>query len=49
MANEEARLIPCLVFANKQDLPGALGATAMVEALGIAEHVNKKPVSLVRV
>ena len=49
LANEEARNIPCLVFANKQDLPKALGAAEIVEALGITEHVNKKPVSLVRV
>ena len=49
LANEEARQIPCLVFANKQDLPNALSAAALVEALGIADHVNKKPVSLVRV
>lgn len=49
LANEEARQIPTLVFANKQDKPGALGAAAIVEALGIGDHVNRKPVSLVRV
>ena len=49
LANEEARHIPCLVFANKQDLPNALSSTEMVDLLGIAEYVNKKPVSIVRV
>lgn len=49
LANDEAKHIPCLVFANKQDLPGAVKSTDMVEMLGIGEYVNKKPVSIVRV
>lgn len=49
LANEEARAIPVLVFANKQDLPEAVRSAEMVELLGIAEHVNRKPMSLVRV
>ncbi len=24
LSNEEARQVPCLIFANKQDLPGAV-------------------------
>lgn len=49
LANEEAKHIPCLVFANKQDLPGAVRSSEVIEMLGIADYVNKKPVSIVRV
>ena len=49
LANEEAKSIPILVFANKQDLPHALQSQELVEALGISDHVNKKPVSIVRI
>ncbi len=49
LANEEAKYIPCLIFANKQDLPKAVTSAEMVEMLGIADYVNKKPVSIVRV
>jgi ADP-ribosylation factor 1/2 len=49
LANEEARHIPVLVFANKQDLPTSIKSQEMVEMLGIGDYVNKKPVSIVRV
>ena len=49
LANEEAKHIPCLIFANKQDLPNAIKSAEMVEMLGVAEYVNKKPMSIVRV
>lgn len=49
LANDEAKYIPCLVFANKQDLPNAVSSAEVVDMLGIADYVNKKPVSIVRV
>lgn len=49
LANEEAKHIPVLVFANKQDLPGAMKSQEMIDLLGIGDYVNKKPVSIVRV
>ena len=49
LANEEAKYIPCLIFANKQDLPTSVRGAELVEMLGIADYVNKKPVSIVRV
>ncbi len=49
LANEEAKHIPVLVFANKQDLPSALKSHEIIEMLGIGDYVNKKPVSIVRV
>ena len=49
LANEEARHIPVMVFANKQDLPGALKSQEIIEILGISDYVNKKPMSIVRV
>lgn len=49
LANDEAKNIPVLVFANKQDLPDAIKSSELVEMLGISDYVNKKPVSIVRV
>jgi small GTP-binding protein len=49
LANEEAKDIPVLVFANKQDKPKAIKGTEAIELLGIGGYVNKKPVSIVRV
>ncbi len=49
LANEEAKNIPCLVFANKQDLPGAVKSQELVDMLGLTDHVSKKPVANVRV
>ena len=36
LAEDELRGVPLLVFANKQDIPGALGADAVSDALGLA-------------
>lgn len=49
LANDEAKHIPVLVFANKQDLPTAMKSQEMIDQLGISDYVNKKPVSIVRV
>ena len=49
LANDEAKHIPVLVFANKQDLPSAMKSQEMIDQLGIGDYVNKKPVSIVRV
>lgn len=49
LANEEAKHIPCLIFANKQDLPGSIKSEEVIQMLGIGDYVNKKPVSIVRV
>jgi small GTP-binding protein len=49
LANEEAKHIPVLVFANKQDLPSALKSNEIIDLLGIGDYVNKKPMSIVRV
>ena len=49
LADEEAGSIPVLVFANKQDLPSAVKSTELIEQLGVAEYVNRKPVALVKV
>lgn len=49
LANDEAKHIPVLVFANKQDLPEAIKSQEIIDMLGIGEYVNKKPVSIVRV
>jgi signal recognition particle receptor subunit beta len=49
LANEEAKSIPCLVFANKQDLPNAVKSQELVDMLGLTDYVNKKPISTVRV
>ncbi len=35
LANEEARQVPCLIFANKQDLPSAIKKDELVEMLGL--------------
>lgn len=49
LANDEAKNVPVLVFANKQDKAGAIKGVDAIELLGISEYVNKKPVSIVRV
>jgi len=49
LANDEAKHIPVLVFANKQDLPKAVKSNEIIDLLGIGDYVNKKPVSIVRV
>ena len=49
LANDDSKGIPCLIFANKQDLPNAVKGKEVIEMLGIADYVNKKPVSFVRV
>lgn len=36
LAEDELRGVPLLVFANKQDVGGALGADAVSDALGLA-------------
>ena len=36
LAEDELRGVPLLVFANKQDIPGALGADAVSDALGLS-------------
>ena len=40
LANEDARQIPILVFANKQDLSGCLNQKEVADLLGVLE-VNK--------
>jgi signal recognition particle receptor subunit beta len=49
LANDEARTIPVLIFANKQDLPGSVKSQELVDMLGVTDYVNKKPIALVRV
>jgi len=49
LANEEAKNIPIIVFANKQDLPHAVKKDELIEMLNIGAYVNKKPSSLVKV
>lgn len=49
LADEEAAAIPVLVFANKQDLPGAVKSQELIDLLGLTEYVKKRPVPMVRV
>eukprot|EP00931_Biecheleriopsis_adriatica_P031705 TRINITY_DN1855_c0_g1_i11.p1 TRINITY_DN1855_c0_g1~~TRINITY_DN1855_c0_g1_i11.p1 ORF type:complete len:182 (-),score=53.22 TRINITY_DN1855_c0_g1_i11:303-848(-) len=42
MSDEEMREAILLVFANKQDLPGAMTATEVTEKLGLQEMRNRK-------
>jgi len=49
LANEEAKELPCLIFANKQDLPTAIRKDSIIELLGISEYVTAKPTPFVRV
>eukprot|EP00347_Sterkiella_histriomuscorum_P000030 403377450 len=49
LQNEEAKQIPILILANKQDLEGAIKGNEMTEMLGLVEYVNKKPVPFIKV
>ena len=35
LSNEEAKNVPCLIFANKQDLPKAVKKEEIIEVLGL--------------
>ena len=35
LASDELGMVPLLVLANKQDLPGALNASALTDKLGL--------------
>lgn len=43
---DELRGVPLLVFANKQDVPGALAAAEVSEELGLAGGENARPWSV---
>ncbi|KIM27602.1 hypothetical protein M408DRAFT_330030 [Serendipita vermifera MAFF 305830] len=43
---DELRGVPLLVFANKQDIPGALPAAEISEELGLAGAENARPWSV---
>ena len=43
MQNEEAKDVPVLVFANKQDLPNALRRDGIVEHMGIGDLLKLMP------
>ena len=49
LANEEAMLVPCLIFANKQDLPNAIKSEEVIEIMDIKALTSAKPVPYVRV
>ena len=49
LTNEEAKLVPCLIFANKQDLPEAVKGQEITEMLGLLDHVNKKPSPMIKI
>ncbi|CDW85096.1 adp-ribosylation factor [Stylonychia lemnae] len=42
LTNDEAKQVPILIFANKQDLPNAIRGPEMTDMLGLVEYVNKK-------
>ena len=39
LSNEEAKNVPVLVFANKQDMPGALKRETVIEQLGLNDMI----------
>ena len=49
LSNEEARQVPCLIFANKQDLPDAVKTQELTEMLGLLELVSKKTAPMVKI
>ena len=49
LANEDARQIPFLIFANKQDLHSSLKKDEIIDLLGIRDATDRKPVSYVKV
>lgn len=49
LANDEAKNIPILILANKQDLPNAVKKDEIAEMLGVTEYLNRKPISLVHI
>mmetsp|Transcript_29421 Transcript_29421/g.21880 ORF Transcript_29421/g.21880 Transcript_29421/m.21880 type:complete len:106 (+) Transcript_29421:260-577(+) len=42
LAFEETRHIPCLIFANKQDLAGAMPADKFIELMDLQPYVSGK-------
>lgn len=49
LSNDEAKHVPVLIFANKQDLADSVKKEELVEILGIQDQVNRKPIALVKV
>eukprot|EP00350_Pseudokeronopsis_sp_OXSARD2_P007422 CAMPEP_0170556252 /NCGR_PEP_ID=MMETSP0211-20121228/15949_1 /TAXON_ID=311385 /ORGANISM="Pseudokeronopsis sp., Strain OXSARD2" /LENGTH=103 /DNA_ID=CAMNT_0010866477 /DNA_START=239 /DNA_END=547 /DNA_ORIENTATION=+ len=49
LSNEEAKNVPCLIFANKQDLPNAVKEDKFIEMMDLQPYVNMKPSPYVKV